>query len=51
MDFCTVVGCMDGRVQGPAMAFVAAHYGYDCQVTALYVNDRWQCEVLDVKTV
>ncbi len=29
MPFCTVVTCMDGRVQKPMMEFVAEKYGYD----------------------
>jgi len=29
MSFCTVITCMDGRVQRPMMDFVRAEYGYD----------------------
>jgi carbonic anhydrase len=29
MPFCTVITCMDGRIQKPMMEFVARNYGYD----------------------
>ena len=29
MAFCTVITCMDGRVQRPMLEFVAEKYGYD----------------------
>ena len=29
MPFCTVISCMDGRVQKPVMDFLASKYGYD----------------------
>ena len=29
MPFCTIITCMDGRIQKPMMAFVADKYGYD----------------------
>lgn len=29
MTFCTIVTCMDGRIQRPVMDFVADRYGYD----------------------
>ena len=29
MPFCTVITCMDGRIQGPMMKFVLEEYGYD----------------------
>ncbi|NQV33969.1 MAG: hypothetical protein HQ515_14850 [Phycisphaeraceae bacterium] len=29
MPFCTVITCMDGRIQKPMMEFLAENYGYD----------------------
>jgi len=29
MPFCTIITCMDGRIQRPMMEFVAEKYGYD----------------------
>ena len=29
MPFCTVITCMDGRIQKPMMEFLAGKYGYD----------------------
>lgn len=29
MPFCTVITCMDGRIQKPMMEFVLGEYGYD----------------------
>jgi carbonic anhydrase len=29
MPFCTVISCMDGRIQRPVMDFLASKYGYD----------------------
>ena len=33
MTFCTVITCMDGRVQGPMMNYLKETHGYDCPDT------------------
>ena len=30
MTFCTVINCMDGRVQLPVIQFLTDHFGVDC---------------------